>query len=106
MKLGFFKRLATNEYTHSLLKELFQNSYRGCFNHEINELLGIGIDSTLEDALLSSDIKLVEINRTKKEIKDVSKMGERVKRIKELVESNSIKAREELFEITKYEPGV
>ena len=102
MKLGFFKRLVTNEYTNAIISELFKLKYAGCFNHEITEILKLDLNCTLEEALLATEIKPIEISRTTKELKDMSITCERVIRIKKLLLINNEQSRDELFELIKH----
>ena len=102
MKLNFFKRLVTNDYTNAILNELFKLISPGSFNHELTQILNLDINSTIEETLLASEIKLIEISRTTKELKETGKRSERVKQIGSLLEVNNEQARDELFNLIKH----
>ena len=102
LKLSFFKRLMLNELTRDVLIELFSNRYIGCFDKEITSILGVERESSLDEALLCNELKLLEINRTKKELKQTHTQNERMKRISQLISLNTVESREELFELTRF----
>ena len=62
MKLGFMKRLVANEYTNSIVKELFELKLVGLFDHEIKALIGLDPNSSLNECMLALEPhKLVPI---------------------------------------------
>ena len=51
---------------------------------------------------MSCEVKLIELNMVKKEVKDIGKFNHRVKEIKRLAELNTAESRDQLFEMIKH----
>ncbi len=102
LKLGFFKRLITNEYTHLILKQLFNLKYLGCFDQEMKTILNLKDDSTLEEAQLAAEVKLIELNRRVSELKDTKNLSGTALEVHRLLHSNRTNLAPELFDLLKY----
>ena len=57
--------------TYSILKELFNLKLVGTFDSEIKKLLNLNESSYFEEAVLSNNLRLLLIVRTKNELKDL-----------------------------------
>ena len=98
LKLGFFNRLVTNEYTSSIIKEEIRLNYNGTFISICCKMLNI--DSSESSLTLISDKvseKLSCIERTKSEQKkeQTGTVGE----IADLLDKNYIISRSKLFNL-------
>jgi hypothetical protein len=102
LKLGFFKRLLSNQFTSQILKQLFMLKYLGCFDQEIKALLKLSDNVTIEEAQLAAELKIGELNKVVTELKDDNKLNNTAKRIRELVHSSKANASIELFDLLKY----
>lgn len=101
LKLGFFNRLVTNEYTSSIIKEEIRLNYNGTFISICCKMLNI--DSSESSLTLISEKvseKLSCIERTKSELKkeQTGTVGE----IADLLDKNDIISRSKLFNLIKH----
>lgn len=101
MKLSFFKRLLQNNFTLSIINNLVELNI-GAFELEIRKTLELNSSCKLSEMILETDMELGKISRAKIESKDVTKMDERIKRIRNLCSDGSDAAKNELFELVKF----